>query len=249
MIPFPSKTGRLSCPAALIAWFVSIALHTELWYAWQGMTVEPPPTPVPPLVVEAALVAAPTVKPQVAAPAPKPAPPPQEKPRPKLPEKAKPQLKPKPPVKPKPVAKPVQAKQAPSRPAPVVQQQVAAETAPSVPSAQTYSKPSPMSAQPSAPVQEPLVKAVYSAPGLKNPPTHYPRIAQMRQWEGTVILEIRVLADGSAGEVKIVHGSGHEVLDESAVEQVKSWRFIPAHKGDKTVDDWVRVPISFKFKR
>jgi protein TonB len=96
---------------------------------------------------------------------------------------------------------------------------------------------------------ETLIKAAYSAPGLKNPPTRYPKIAQMRQWEGIVTLEVRVLADGSAGEVKIVNSSGHDILDESAVEQVKSWHFIPAHRGGKSVEDWVRVPISFKFKR
>jgi protein TonB len=98
------------------------------------------------------------------------------------------------------------------------------------------------------PVLEPIVKAIYASPSLNNPPTHYPPEALRRHWEGVVILDIQVLANGSAGDIKIVSSSGHESLDESALTQVKNWRFMPAHRGNKSVDDWVRVPIKFKFK-
>lgn len=98
------------------------------------------------------------------------------------------------------------------------------------------------------PALEPIVKAIYASPSLNNPPTHYPPEALRRHWEGVVILDIQVLANGTAGEIKIVSSSGHESLDESAVTQVKNWRFMPAHRGNKSVDDWVRVPIKFKFK-
>jgi len=226
---------------ALLACAVSIALHAGTWLAWQTAPVKAKPVETPPQVIEVALTApaAATPKPETPPEQPK-----KEDPAPKKPEKPKPQAKPK--LPPKPAPKLIK------KPAPLpVPTAAATDTAvDSVPepisTAQTnlVSKPT----RPSAPTAEPLVKAVYSSPSLKNPPTHYPRIAQMRQWEGTVILEIRVLANGSAGDIKIIGSSGHEVLDDSAVEQVKTWRFIPAHKGDKTVDDWVRVPITFKFK-
>ncbi|MDD5272706.1 MAG: TonB family protein, partial [Methylovulum sp.] len=228
--------------ATAIACLISIALHTQIWHAWQGMAPPPLPEVKPPLVVEVALTSAPSPQPPTAVVAPPPPVPPAiVKPQPAPPEKAK--AKPVSPPKPKLAVKPV----VPKKPAPPDKPK--ADPAPPAPP--TFSAPPPLftpapaqaSPKPApAPVAaQPLVKAAYSAPGLKNPPTRYPKIAQMRQWEGTVTLEVKVLADGSAGEVRIVSGSGHEILDESAVEQVKAWRFIPAHRGDKTVEDWVRV--------
>ncbi|WP_083930222.1 energy transducer TonB [Methylovulum miyakonense] len=234
--------------ATVVACLISIALHSGIWHAWQGMSAPPLPEAKPPVVIEVALTSAPSPQPPAATPAqPSQTPPVAAKPPAKAAEKAKPIAKP----KPKPVAKPPEPKKARPTTEPKPKETPVTETAPAfnpppvfTPApAQASPKPAPAAAPPA------LVKAAYSAPGLKNPPTRYPKIAQMRQWEGTVTLEVRVLASGSAGEVKIVSSSGHEILDESAVEQVKSWRFIPAHKGDKSVDDWVRVPISFKFKR
>lgn len=239
MIQTLSSARRDPYPAALLASAVSIALHIGTWLTWQAAPAETTPVQTPPQVIEVALTA-PAVK-QPPAAAPKPETPPeqaqQQKPAPKKPKpKAKQKSTPKPASKPaqKPVLSPV--------PTPPDGTDTSADSAPKP----TDTTPTKVAAKPSAPA--PLVKAVYSSPSLNNPPTHYPRIAQVRQWEGTVILEIRVLANGSAGNVKIARSSGHEVLDDSAVEQVKTWRFIPAHQGDKTVDDWVRVPVTFKFK-
>lgn len=215
----------------LCAAVVSAILHGCVWLMWQTRPEPATLLSTPPQVMEVVLTAAPTPAPQPAAPLPSAPQKPQPLPKPVVKKiiKTKPKLKP----RPKPPAPPVPAPQPAVRfePTPVV---APASTAP---------------AQPAAPVAEPLVKAAYSSPSLHNPPTRYPRIAQMRQWEGTVMLEIQVLANGTAGKVKIARSSGHDVLDESAVEQVKAWRFMPAHRGAQTVDDWVRIPITFKFKR
>lgn len=61
-------------------------------------------------------------------------------------------------------------------------------------------------------------------------------------------MRVRVLANGSPGEIKVERSSGHELLDDSTVEQVQNWRFIPARKGDQPVDSWVIVPIEYKLK-
>jgi protein TonB len=214
------------------------------------MAIAPLPEVKHPLVVEVALTSAPhQTEPALSvAPQPPQINPVANKQQPKPPEKTK--IKPVINTKIKPIAKPNEPKN-------TILQNKPNKAVPAVKTIPTFNPPpifipAPAKASPSpalAPKPQPLVKAAYSAPGLKNPPTRYPKIAQMRQWEGIVTLEVRVLANGSAGEVKIVNSSGHEILDESAVEQVKSWHFIPAHQGDKTVEDWVRVPISFKFKR
>ena len=236
---------RTAYMTVLSACVCSLLLHIIVWLNWHPDSE--PAKLTPPKIVEVLLTAPP------AAPAPvsiAPVPPKPVTPPPVIKPVIKPIIKKTEPVKPKlkpiselkkPVTKPeptptIQPKQelAPPAPAPVITP---------APTAKPSSQPTPVAAA------EPLVKAGYSSPSLHNPPTRYPRIAQMRQLEGTVILEIQVLASGSAGQVKIVQSSGHEVLDESAVEQVKAWHFTPAHRGTHNVDDWVKVPITFKFKR
>lgn len=80
---------------------------------------------------------------------------------------------------------------------------------------------------------------------LHNPKPEYPPMAKRREWEGRVILKVRVLASGTAGEVSVATSSGHEILDESALEAVRHWRFVPAKRGGQPVDSWVNVPLNF----
>lgn len=90
-------------------------------------------------------------------------------------------------------------------------------------------------------------EAKYQGAGLHNPPTRYPRLALERQWEGIVRLKVQVLTDGTAGEVQILQSSGHDLLDESAQDQVKRlWHFEPAHRGGQAVTSWVVIPVEFK---
>jgi periplasmic protein TonB len=198
---------------------VSLALHAAAWQAYWNFSVENVPVEAPRLV-EVALVAAPSKAEPVPPP---PAPPPPPKPEPK-PEK---KLLPK--------------KPAPPKPKPDIQPEPQAETPPAPPvSAPPVEKP---------PAPAPFVEANYRSASLNNPPTRYPRLALERRWEGQVLLRVRVLASGTAGEVRVERGSGHDVLDESASEQVKSWRFVPAREGNAPVDSWVIIPIEFKLKR
>lgn len=80
-----------------------------------------------------------------------------------------------------------------------------------------------------------------------NPKPPYPMAARRLGLEGVVTLEVLVLADGHAGEVRVHKSSGHEMLDESAVETVRTrWRFIPAKRGETPVDSRVTFPIRFR---
>ena len=74
---------------------------------------------------------------------------------------------------------------------------------------------------------------------------NYPRAAKERGWEGTVTLKIHILADGGIGEVIVTSSSGHDMLDEAAVDMVKEGHATPARRGDKPVDSWVIVPYRF----
>ncbi len=81
-----------------------------------------------------------------------------------------------------------------------------------------------------------------------NPPPVYPRVARRRNFQGTVLLDVRVTADGTAAEVKLVQSSGHHVLDQSALTAVQGWRFEPARRGTHPVETWVQVPVRFELR-
>ncbi len=78
-----------------------------------------------------------------------------------------------------------------------------------------------------------------------NPKPVYPSIARREHWVGRVTLRVQVSANGTSDSVRVQHSSGHEELDESAVEAVQKWRFIPAKRGDTPISSSVLVPIIF----
>ncbi|MCX5839073.1 MAG: energy transducer TonB [Deltaproteobacteria bacterium] len=73
----------------------------------------------------------------------------------------------------------------------------------------------------------------------------YPPLARLRGYQGLVVLFVEVLADGRVGQVGIRHSAGHEVLDRSALEAVRSWRFEPGRREGRTVTMSVEVPVRF----
>lgn len=50
---------------------------------------------------------------------------------------------------------------------------------------------------------------------------NYPEAARRQGIEGSLVLSVDVLADGSVGQVRILRSSGHELLDEAAVRIVR----------------------------
>jgi TonB family protein len=74
----------------------------------------------------------------------------------------------------------------------------------------------------------------------------YPLPARQRGHAGVVTLAVEVLADGSVGRLEMKKTSGHELLDKSAQEAVKGWKFSPARKMGTPVTMWVDVPVKFE---
>ena len=73
----------------------------------------------------------------------------------------------------------------------------------------------------------------------------YPEIARRRGYEGSVLLAAEILPTGRVGNIKIKKSSGYAILDQSAVESVKPWKFEPARKSGKPFTIWVELPIRF----
>jgi TonB family protein len=79
----------------------------------------------------------------------------------------------------------------------------------------------------------------------ENSPPVYPAIARVRGYEGVVLVSAEVLPDGRVGSMKIRKSSGYAILDQSAIEAVKPWKFEPAKKYGSPLTVWVDLPIKF----
>jgi len=95
---------------------------------------------------------------------------------------------------------------------------------------------------------EPLVEAKFDVATLHNPKPPYPLAARRRGYEGRVLLSVLVRADGACGDVTLKQSSGHTLLDSSALDTVKRWRFLPARRGATSVESRVDVPITFRLE-
>lgn len=51
---------------------------------------------------------------------------------------------------------------------------------------------------------------------------HYPLMAQKQGWEGTVILSLTIQADGSFSNVALHKSSGYGLLDQNAIDALKT---------------------------
>lgn len=82
-----------------------------------------------------------------------------------------------------------------------------------------------------------------------NPKPEYPRLARQNRWEGVVRLRAKISTRGEVESVVVESSSGHRVLDASALDGVRRWRFIPARHGDLQVSCEVCIPVVFKLER
>ena len=77
----------------------------------------------------------------------------------------------------------------------------------------------------------------------------YPKIAQMRGWQGEIVLEVQLNGEGSLISSKIKKGSGFEVLDNEGLEMIKRASPFPIPpeilKGKSFS---ILVPIRFKLE-
>jgi periplasmic protein TonB len=79
----------------------------------------------------------------------------------------------------------------------------------------------------------------------ENARPYYPLSARLRGHEGVVVISAEVLAEGRVGAMKIKASSGHESLDQSALEAVKQWKFEPGKRMGRPVAMWVDIPVRY----
>ncbi|MBJ9739810.1 energy transducer TonB [Acinetobacter oleivorans] len=147
---------------------------------------------------------------------------------------------------PKPVQKHVEQHKAVEQPRPVAEP--LSKNVVAAPVQQPVSKPAEAPAK-AADDNLPVTEAKGYAGYLSNPAPEYPEQALDRGWEGSVILRVKVLPNGSPDSVTVKQSSGKKILDSAAVRTVKQWKFSPALKGKTPVEGWVDVPIHYQLPK
>ncbi len=88
----------------------------------------------------------------------------------------------------------------------------------------------------------------YRADYLNNLRPPYPMVARRMGYHGKVVLDVEVLAEGRAGDVQVHQSSGFTILDNAALQTVKTWRFTPAKRFGQAVTKRFLVPIKFSLE-
>lgn len=226
-----------------LALSATLLLHAGLIAAVVGGLTPHPDKPAEPLPITVQLLppsaqaTPPAPLPMAAAPEP---PQPQKKrPEPKRIAKAKPAVKSRETPAPRAQAPDTPAE---SKPAPPDTSVVAAAPATAPVTAAPAAPPAP----PAPPAKTGVsIPASYAATNRK---PEYPSLSQRYEEQGTVVLQVLVKADGTAGEVKLKSSSGYPLLDKSAMSTVQTWRFNPATSNGKPIAEWYQVPIPFKLQ-
>jgi protein TonB len=153
-------------------------------------------------------------------------------------------LKPQAQPKPKPLPQPKVTPQL--HPTPVVANTAASEAAPVVPAPPS----SPTTAAASG-TQRPSTSAPTvtlpptNADYLNNPTPPYPHMSRRMGEQGTVVIRVFINTEGRAEKAEIRTSSGYGRLDDTALETVKRWRYVPGTRAGVAEAMWFNVPIRF----
>ena len=105
-----------------------------------------------------------------------------------------------------------------------------------------------VAAVPAAPAAAPVTPPAFNVAYLRNPPPRYPLAARRNGEQGTVLLKVLVSAEGLPLRVELERSSGSSYLDSAAQDAVRTWRFVPARRGARNIEDWARVPVTFRLE-
>ncbi len=80
------------------------------------------------------------------------------------------------------------------------------------------------------------------------PEPKYPRSSVRSGEKGIVVLQVEIMADGTAGRVDVVRSSSYRRLDSAAVKAVGKAKFQPAVNNGRTVSSTIKITIRFELK-
>jgi protein TonB len=169
-------------------------------------------------------------------------------------EPPQPLVEPPPPAPPPPVAAPTPPRPRPRplpqpKPAPVAAPEPAplAPVVPATPPAPP-APPQPVvaAAPPPAPPAPPRIELPSSnADYLRNPSPPYPPMSKRLGEQGRVVVRAFIQPDGTASRAEVQRSSGFERLDQTAVQTVLRWRYVPGKRAGVPEAMWFNIPINF----
>jgi len=74
-------------------------------------------------------------------------------------------------------------------------------------------------------------KGVERATCVSCPNPEYPAVARRRGWQGSVLLKFQLTTDGLAQNITVARSSGHQQLDQAAIDNAKESRFTRGEPG------------------
>jgi protein TonB len=75
----------------------------------------------------------------------------------------------------------------------------------------------------------------------------YPRLALMRNWQGTALLKLSIGGDGRVREYHLAHSSGFDTLDEQALEMLRLAMPLPSLPTQLAgIDLSIDIPVVFR---
>ncbi len=77
----------------------------------------------------------------------------------------------------------------------------------------------------------------------------YPDDAQLRGEQGTVAIDVYVNSRGKVRKARLTQSSGFQDLDDSAMETVLNWPFVPAVTDGDTHSDWTTVKVVYQLPK
>lgn len=83
---------------------------------------------------------------------------------------------------------------------------------------------------------------------LSAPSPSYPESARASNVEGTTVVGLIISVNGNVTSAWVESSSGNNILDQTAVNAVYGWQFVPAKQNGVAVEAQSRVPVSFTLK-
>jgi protein TonB len=99
------------------------------------------------------------------------------------------------------------------------------------------------------------IASAQEAPVTSAPPDEctqsvfHPAIAIRLHHEGATVLAFRIGIDGHLTDIHIVQSSGHQELDDAAVERTKCWRYKPALRNGQPVEVPWQASVRWKLEQ
>lgn len=117
--------------------------------------------------------------------------------------------------------------------------------APPITAAVAPAPPAPAPAPPAPPAPPRIELPSSNADYLNNPRPAYPALSKRLGEQGKVVVRVFIETSGTASKAEIAQSSGFDRLDQTALDTVRRWRYVPGKRAGVPEAMWFNVPINF----